>query len=302
MNPVICIAGPTASGKSAWALTLAKKYHGEVINADAIQVYRDLQIISARPTLDEMDEIPHHLFGHIDGAERYSVGRWLSEVQDIILDILARGKLPILTGGTGLYFKALTDGLASIPKVSTTLVSSYLEREGIEALRARAEKLDPKATTRVLGHDPQRLIRIVSVAEQTSRTLSEWQNDTKPIIPKRYWLGAVLNPDRAALYNRINKRFDHMIAKGALQELISLRNRDLAADLPIMKAIGISQFPTNLNDKDAVKQGIELCKRDTRRFAKRQFTWFRGQAKEWRFVENNFSKQHFEEKIIEKIH
>ena len=294
MNPVICIAGPTASGKSAWALSVAKKYKGEIINADAMQVYSDLQIISARPTIADMEDVPHHLFGHIDGSERYSVGKWLEEAVPIILDVLARGKLPILTGGTGLYFKALTEGLASVPKISTEKAAIFLDVNGIKALRVKAEALDPVAASRVLGNDPQRLIRIVSVAEETGQPLSVWQQNTKAVVPKSYWLGAVLTPDRAALYERINARFDIMMANGGIDEVKRLMQRGLAADLPVMRAIGVSQF---VNSEDSIQKAIEYCKRDTRRFAKRQYTWFRGQAKQWCFTENFSAKQRFEEKI-----
>ena len=209
MKPIIFIAGPTASGKSAWAINIAKTCGGEIINADAMQVYGDLQILSARPDISEMARVPHHLFGHIAGNVRYSSGQWLREVQPVILDCLARDVVPILTGGTGLYYKALLDGLAEIPAISDDVfgdVRKMLEENGIEQLRAEAQRLDPKATAKVLGHDPQRLSRIVGVHRETGHTLTAWQSKTRPIIPRQFCECAVLMPDRPLLYERINKR------------------------------------------------------------------------------------------------
>jgi len=186
MRPVICIAGPTASGKSALALDLAHKCDGEIINADSMQVYDQLQILSARPPSHEMEGIPHHMYGHIAGAKRFSVGMWVREVVPIILDCLARDRTPILVGGTGLYFKALTDGLATVPSPSDEGLeqAQKLLEAGVAGLRAQAEMLDPVAAKRVLGNDPQRLFRIVSVALGTGKPLSTWQQDTIPVIPK----------------------------------------------------------------------------------------------------------------------
>jgi len=175
MKPVICIAGPTASGKSDFAIRVAHKLDGEIINADALQVYSDLQILSARPTETDMRGIPHHLFGHLSGEVRYSTGEWLREVEPLILDILARDKTPILVGGTGLYFRALLDGMADIPPVPAKTAAdtqAVLDTQGIVSLRDEAERLDPAATARVLGDDPQRLQRIVNVAKGTGKPLS----------------------------------------------------------------------------------------------------------------------------------
>ncbi len=284
MKPVVCIAGPTASGKSAWAISLAKKYNGEIINADALQVYRDLRIVTARPSLEDMADIPHHLFGHVDGAMRYSTGDWVREAVDIIITVLARGRCPILVGGTGLYFKALTDGLAQIPKPSEigwARANEILNVQGIAALRTEAERLDPIACAKVLGHDPQRLLRIVSVALGTSAPLSQWQMQTRPVIPAGFWHGAVLKPEREKLYQRINTRFDKMIAQGAPDEVLRLRHRNLSPELAVMKAIGVPQLMASQAGHMTDVQAIELAKRESRRFAKRQFTWARGQMQTW---------------------
>ena len=300
MKPIICIAGPTASGKSAWALKIAKSVGGEIINADALQVYADLQILSARPTEEEMEGIPHHLFGHISGHVRYSTGQWLREVQPIILDCLARDVVPILTGGTGLYFKALLDGIAEVPLVSKKTMldaQAFLDESGIAELRAKAEAVDPVATSRVLGHDPQRLLRIVTVHSETGKPLSAWQADTHPIIPKQYCRCAVLLPERQALYDRINRRFGSMVENGGLAEAKAVFEAGFDPSLPMMKAIGLKQFFPFLRGEMELSESVELAKRDTRRFAKRQFTWFKSQAADWVKVINNARKSDFEAKI-----
>ena len=304
MKPIICIAGPTASGKSAWALEIAKSVGGEIINADALQVYLDLQILSARPTLQEMDSIPHHLFGHVVGNVRYSTGQWLREVQPVILQCLARDVIPILVGGTGLYFKALIEGIAEVPPVSDESMSkakAVLDENGIARLRAEAEKVDAIAAARVLGNDPQRLLRIVSVFYETDRALSSWQANTRPIIPKRFCRRAVLLPQRQGLYERINARFGAMIENGGLAEAKAIFEKGYDHSLPMMKAIGLQQFFPYLRGEVDLDESIELAKRDTRRFAKRQFTWFRGQAADWDQITNNAQKRVFEANITSKI-
>lgn len=288
MKSVICIAGPTASGKSAWAIDLAKKHDGEVINADSMQVYADLQILSARPDAEEMAGVPHHMFGHIDGAVRYSTGQWCREVMTVIDDCRARGKTPILVGGTGLYFRALTVGLAPVPVPSEEgmAAANALLEQGIDVLRAEAERLDPLAAARVLGDDPQRLLRIVSVAKGTGKALSTWQADTTPMIARDNWRGAILLPERAGLYERINARFDRMMESGGMDEIKRVAERKLSPDLPMMKAIGLPPFLRYLRGELSLEQALFEAKRDTRRFAKRQFTWFRGQSEGWACVEN----------------
>lgn len=282
-----CITGPTASGKSAFAVKMAKRLDGEIINADSMQVYAVLQVLSARPTHSEMEGIPHHLFGHIAPSVRYSTGHWLREVDPLIIDILARGKTPILVGGTGLYFKALTEGLAQIPKLpegTREKTQSLLDTDGIEALRTLAENLDPQATAKVLGNDPQRLLRIVSVTQGTGKPLSIWQQDTHPILPATSWKGMVIWPKRENLYDRINARFADMIREGGLAEAKRIFKLDLAPDLPAMKAIGLRELAAYLNGETSLDEAIELAMRQTRRFAKRQYTWLRGQMPDWERV------------------
>ena len=297
MKPIICIAGPTASGKSAWAIEIAKKHGGEIINADAMQVYSDLQILSARPTKHEMQGIPHHLFGHVAGDVRYSTGQWLREVQPIILDCLARDVIPILAGGTGLYFKALMDGLAEVPPISEGVhkkTQHMLDERGITYLRTEAEQIDPVATARVLGNDPQRLSRIVSVYKETGRSLTDWQSMTRPIIPRQFCKCAVLLPERAGLYERINARFANMIDGGGLAEAKAVFAKGYDAALPMMKAIGLQQLGPYIKGGASIHESIEMASRDTRRLAKRQYTWFRGQGKNWAKITNIAEKTAFE--------
>jgi len=294
MKCVRCMTGPTASGKSGVAVRLAKSVGGEIINADALQVYKDLHILSARPTQAEMDGVPHHLFGHIDGAQRYSVGQWLREAVPVIQDVLARGHVPIIVGGTGLYFKALTEGLAHVPEPNSTAKTqskTLLEQKGIAALRREAERVDPVAAARVLGNDPHRLLRIVAVAHGTQKRLSAWQAMTQPVIPRGYWHGMIIAPPRDELYAKIETRFDAMISAGGLEELRVLAMRGLTSDLPVMRAIGVRQLLPLLQGLQSEAEAIALCKRDTRRFAKRQFTWLRGQIGEdhpdWIWTDNS---------------
>lgn len=257
---------------------------GEIVNADALQVYADLQIISARPDAHEMAQLPHHLFGHIDAGERYSVGRWREEAVPVIVDIMARGRVPIIIGGTGLYFKALLQGLANVPQPSAQAriaAQKLLSEQGIAALRYRAEQLDPRAAARILGDDPQRLLRVVEVAESSGVPLSQWQARTRPIIGPDDWRGAVLTPPREGLYARINARFDSMIETGGVDEVARLYARGLDPMLPAMKAIGVPQIISALSGAQELEAALETAKRETRRFAKRQFTWFRGQAAQW---------------------
>ena len=273
---VLAVAGPTASGKTALAVELARAVDGEVVNADALQVYRELRVLTARPTRGERGEVPHHLFGHVAAGVRYSVGDWLRDAVPVLEDMRARGKRAVLVGGTGLYFQALFRGLAEVPEVPDDVRALVAGMEPDE-LEMHARALDPDAHSRLQGHDPQRLTRIVEVALGTGTPLSEWQGKTVPVI--RDWAGVVVEPDREALYSRIDTRFDAMMEHGALDEAQKVSH--LARDLPALKAIGVSHLLRHLDGELEREEAIELAKRDSRRLAKRQGTWFRGQAGDW---------------------
>lgn len=280
MKPVICIAGPTASGKSAYALRVAKAVGGEIINADALQVYADLRILSARPTPEEMEGIPHHLFGHVAGETRYSTGKWLRDVEPQILDCLGRDVVPVLVGGTGLYFRALLQGLADIPPVPQDVfddTQALYDTQGITSIRALAERLDPIAAANVVGDDPQRLMRIICVARATGTPLSVWQADTHPVIPSCFTRFCVLTPPRENLYARINARYDEMLREGGLVEAEAVLAKGYDDSLPVMKAIGLRQLYLYFSGLQSLTDAIEDAKRESRRFAKRQLTWFRNQ-------------------------
>jgi len=280
MKPVICIAGPTASGKSAFAIEVARTFSGEIINADALQVYSDLQILSARPTTSEMEGVPHHLFGHVAGSVRYSTGQWLREVEPLILNVLARGKTPVIVGGTGLYFRALLQGMADIPPIPKETfdhTQALYKRHGIEKIRIVAEGYDPVSAAKVLGNDPHRLLRIINVSEATGRPLSDWQADTRPSVPLRFARYCVLLPPRDHLYARINQRYDEMLRGGGLEEAKAVFKKQFDESLPVMKAIGLRQLRHFFNGLESLDEAVDSAKQDSRRFAKRQMTWFRNQ-------------------------
>ncbi len=289
MKPVICIAGPTASGKSRFALQLAQAVDGEIINADALQVYEDICILSARPNIADLETVPHHLYGYVSGSTHYSGGEWVRSVMPIVLDTLSRGKTPILVGGTGLYFKSLIEGLAFVPDIETELVKNIetqIEKEGIQVVVEEARRLDPIGVSRLLGKDPQRLVRLLSVVKQTGQPLHEWQTATRPEVPKAATLRYILMPARERLYEKINNRFEVMVDQGGLDEakhVFDLYGQELK--YPMLKAIGLSHLLRHLKGEWSLEDAVELAKRDTRRFAKRQMTWFRNQCSDWQNAE-----------------
>jgi tRNA dimethylallyltransferase len=281
---ILLLGGPTASGKTALAVHTARRLNAEIINADALQVYDGLRVLSARPGPDETGGVPHHLFGEINAGERCSVGRWSRLAVDLISDIRGRGRRVVLVGGTGLYFKALLEGLAPAPDIPTAIqaeVDALHASGGVDALRTEAERLDPVGAARVEAGDRQRLMRLIAVARASGRPLSELQADTRPLIDPASALGVAILPDRAGLYARIEARFDNMIADGALDEARALAARELPADLPAMKAVGLPPLIQHLNGTLTLETAIETAKRDSRRYAKRQFTWFSNQHPGW---------------------
>ncbi|WP_199200471.1 tRNA (adenosine(37)-N6)-dimethylallyltransferase MiaA [Alkalicaulis satelles] len=281
---MLLLGGPTASGKTALALHAARRLNAEIINADSMQVYDGLAVLTARPSAEELAAAPHHLFGVIDPSERCSAGRWARLALEVIGDIRSRGRRIILAGGTGLYFKALLDGLAPVPDIPADIaadVQALADEGGLEALRAGAEALDPEGAARVKPGDRQRLMRLIAVARTAGRPLSELQADTRPLIDPARVLGVAILPDRAALYARIEARFDAMMAAGALDEARALAARGLAADLPAMKAVGLPPLLDHLGGQVSLDAAIETAKRDSRRYAKRQYTWFSNQHPDW---------------------
>jgi tRNA dimethylallyltransferase len=286
LSPVILLAGPTASGKTGLSIRIAEALNGEIINADSMQIYRDLRILSARPSSAEQAGIPHHLFGVLDAAERASVGWWAEAALEHIESIRARNKRPILVGGTGLYFSALVKGLAAMPEISARTRQSVegIAAQGLEALREQAMACDPVATKRIKPADRQRMMRVVEVGLETGKPISAFQADTRPMLSPGDWTGVVIEPDRADVYARIENRFDQMLEAGALDEAATLAARGLDPMLPAMKALGvpplIAVHDGELDLDDAVRQ----AKQDSRRYAKRQMTWLRNQMPDWHRV------------------
>jgi tRNA dimethylallyltransferase len=284
MTRALLIMGPTASGKSALALALAERLGGEIVNADSMQLYRDFRILTARPSPQEEARAPHHLYGHVDAAELYSTGRWLSDALAAIAAIRARGVTPILVGGTGLYFKALTQGLADIPAADPETRAALREREareGAPVLHAELAARDPQTAARLEPNDAPRILRALEVLETTGESISTLQTNTKPALAADEWRGLVLTPDRDKLYATINARFDVMLAAGAIDEVRAFTARKLDPALPAMKAHGAPALRAYLRGEITLDAAAEIGKRDTRHYAKRQFTWIGGQMPDW---------------------
>ncbi|MBI2715524.1 MAG: tRNA (adenosine(37)-N6)-dimethylallyltransferase MiaA [Rhizobiales bacterium] len=286
--PVILIAGPTASGKSALALRLAEKLGGVIVNADSMQVYGDLRIITARPTLDEEARVPHRLYGHVDAAENYSVGRWCRDVGAALKDIAVQERVPILVGGTGLYFKALTSGLAAVPPIPADIrenVRSRLQAEGVAPLYAELMERDPVTAHRLMPLDRSRIARALEVMLATGRSLTDWHRNGLPgLIDSSRAAKIFLTCERRPLVARIETRFAAMLKVGALEEVRMLSERQLDPLLPAMKAHGVPWLIRHLNGEISLDEAAAGAIMDTRRYAKRQHTWFRNQMKDWPMV------------------
>ena len=273
------IGGPTASGKSALAADAAERLGGVVVNADSMQLYRDLPILTSWPDDALRARAPHRLYGVLDGAERCSAGRWRSMAMDEIERIHGDGELPILVGGTGLYLRALLDGLAPVPAIPMAVreaVRTLHELEGSVGLHARLAARDPEAARRLEPGDSQRVMRAYEVIEATGRSLLSWQAERHDRYSGRTAV-LVLEPPRDALYDACNERFEGMMTTGALDEAARLMERGLDPGLPVMKAVGVRALLDHLSGVTTLERAVELGRQATRRYAKRQTTWFRTQ-------------------------
>lgn len=281
----LLIAGPTASGKSALAIACAQAWNGVVINADSMQVYADLAVITARPSGDEMALAPHRLFGTVDGAENFSAGRWVQAAAAEIASVRDDARLPVLTGGTGLYFKALTQGLSQIPPVPEAVraaVRSMADGQTPGDLHRMLAMRDPGTAARLRPTDPQRIVRALEVLEATGRPLSSFHDSREPpLLDPARCLKIFLTPERAVLRARIDQRFEAMMAAGALGEVQRLKARQLSPALPVMRAHGVPGLIGFLDGTQTMDAAIAKGQADTRAYAKRQMTWFRHQMPDW---------------------
>ncbi|NRP86030.1 tRNA dimethylallyltransferase [Rhizobium lusitanum] len=280
----ILITGPTASGKSALAVELARAHGGVVINADSMQVYDTLRVLTARPSQADMEGIPHHLYGHVPAAQAYSTGVWLREAAALVERLRDEGRIPVFVGGTGLYFKALTGGLSDMPEIPVEIRSRLRERllaEGAEALHRELADRDGAVAETLNPQDGQRIVRALEVIEATGQSIAAFQGKTGPVVidPERARKIVVL-PDRALLHERINSRFEKMLAMGAADEVRALLALELSSEMPVMKAIGVSQIAAMLRGEMTREDVLETGAAATRQYAKRQMTWFRNQMDE----------------------
>jgi tRNA dimethylallyltransferase len=284
----VLIAGPTASGKSALAMRLAEKLGGVIINADSMQVYRDLRVITARPSSEDEARVPHRLYGHVDAAVNYSTGQWLGDVAEVLGEAASQGRVVILVGGTGLYFKALTAGLAAVPPIPPEIraqVRGRLASEGVRPLYAELIERDPMTATRLMPNDRSRISRALEVVLATGRSLSDWHREGLPPLVEASVPKVFITCERRELVRRIETRFEAMLKAGALEEVRALAARKLDPALPAMKAHGVPWLIRHLNGEITVGGAAGGAIMDTRRYAKRQLTWFRNQMKDWSWVD-----------------
>jgi tRNA dimethylallyltransferase len=282
----ILIAGPTASGKSRLAIDLAQRLGGAVVNADSMQVYRELRVLTARPSAEDEALAPHRLYGHVPAAERYSVGRWLADLADVLAEVRGAGLQPIIVGGTGLYFNALTRGLAAVAPIPADVRAAVRrESEGVpsEALHARLASVDAEGAAANRAGDRARILRALDVVTATGRSLTEWRRTSAapPLVDPHSARKIILSPDRMLLHDRIAARAAQIIREGAAAEVEALVRLTIDAELPAMKAIGVRELIDHHAGKLAPDETLAAIRTETRRYAKRQMTWFRNQMSDW---------------------
>lgn len=284
----VLIAGPTASGKSALAIDIARRLGGTVVNADSMQVYADLRTLTARPTPEEEAIVPHRLYGHVDGAVNYSAMRYAEDVAGVLAELHRVGSLPVLVGGTGLYFKALTEGFSTIPPVPEAVRSAFRARvaeQETSLLHAELGRLDPAMAERLKPADRMRIMRALEVHLATGRSIASFQGERHPgPLDGVPMLKLFINPEREQVRQRIDRRFEQMIAQGALDEVAALRARRLDPLLPVMRAHGVPGLIAHLDGTIGLDEAIARGQADTRAYAKRQVTWFRHQMAGWQAV------------------
>lgn len=282
----ILLAGPTASGKSHLALELAAQHGGVIVNADSMQVYRDLRILTARPSREDEAAAPHRLYGHVPAATRYSVGRWLGDVAAVLAETRREKRPAIVVGGTGLYFKALTEGLTAVPAIPAEVRAAIgAESAGVATpeLHARLAVLDPEDAAALRVGDRSRVLRALEVVTATGRSLAEWHRTAAapPLVDPAAATRIVLMPERAELHRRIAARAERMLEQGAMAEVEGLLALGLDPELPAMKAIGVRELGAHRAGTMTRAEALAQIATETRRYAKRQMTWFRNQMADW---------------------
>ena len=299
---IILLSGPTATGKSSLALKIAETIGAEIINADSIQLYRDLSILTARPNT-ENEKIKHHCYGFLNGDINWSVGKWINEVKKIINDIIERKKVPIIVGGTGFYFKAITDGLSPIPDIDKSIrleIESELEKNGLEKLYKKLNIIDVDASERINPNDKQRIMRALEVYEGTKKKISDfWLMDRKKIIDQ-FSINFKIDADRDWIYKNCDLRVDNMFKNGVVEEVKDLLKKNYSATSPIMKAIGVNEIKLFLNNDISIDRASELIKFKTHHYAKRQITWMNNQMISWNSINTQYSNKIINE-IIKKL-
>ena len=289
-SKIILIAGPTSSGKSNFALKLAKKIKGEIINADSMQVYKQLQILTARPKKKDLKKIKHHLYGFCDVKKNYSTGEWLKLLLNKIKDIRRRKKVPIVVGGTGLYFKALTDGLVKIPNIPMKIrnkIRLMQKKLGQKKFYNKLLKLDPLIKNKIDKNDIQRSIRAYEIKHQTKKSIIEWFKKTKVFFSSDEFIKLYIDYPRESLINRINLRVEGMFKDGAIEEVRRFNKIKVKKENSSNKVIGIKEISNLLNKQCTLEQAKELIVIKTRQYAKRQATWARGQMQSWQKINPN---------------
>ena len=302
INKIILISGPTATGKSSLALKIAKKIDSEIINADSIQLYKDLSILTARPSV-ERETIKHHLYGLLNGDIKWSVGKWLQETKVLIQNIIEKRKIPIIVGGTGLYFKAITDGLSPIPDIDHLVrdkLNDLLLKEGLESLYLDLQKVDEAAAEKINPNDKQRIIRALEVYNGTKKRISDyWKMERVKYIDKPT-INFSIEADRRWIYEKCDSRVDNMFREGVIDEVKNLKNKNYSKDSPIFKAIGVEEISSFLDEKISIEEASDLIKFKTHQYAKRQITWINNQMITWNKINTQHSDKNVDE-IIKKL-
>jgi tRNA dimethylallyltransferase len=302
MKKIILLSGPTATGKSSLASKLAEKVDGEIINADSIQLYRDLFILTARPNI-EKEKIKHHCYGILEGDINWSVGNWIDAINEILKEVINRKKVPIVVGGTGFYFKAITDGLSPIPDIDKSIrlkIENELEKNGLEELQKRLANVDPKASEKINPNDRQRIIRALEVYEGTNKRISEFWLMKREKIINYESINFKIDADRKWIYKNCDLRVDYMFENGVIEEVRHLLNKYYSKNSPIMKAIGVDEITLFLNNDITIDRASELIKFKTHQYAKRQITWINNQMISWNSINTQYSNKIINE-IIKKL-